>query len=390
MDKINFGIIGMGNRGSYIGKYVFPNNSHINLAAVCDGKDSTLEEWKEKKVRTYKHYEELLSDEEIDAVFITTPDGTHAEIAIRALKAGKHVICEKPLEITEEKILSIVKAAKEHNKIFMLGFVLRYAPLFIKIKELIASGIVGTLIMCEARDNINYGGFSYFHDWHRERRHSESLLLQKATHSLDILNWMIDSYPKKVAGFGSLDVFGEKGAMKIFGHPVDKALKCSECSKQKECEENIENVYRLGKAARREQWPDACLYASEIDVQDNQSLIIKYDNGVKANYNLCLFTPEYKREFIFIGDKGKLVADDKSKTITVAFRNTKDVISYEVPNEGVHGGGDERLMEDFINCYYHNKKPIASLKDGAISALLALAAQKAIDQEQIVEVKTID
>lgn len=389
MKRINFGIIGVGKRGNEVGNNVLMKNPKINLLAVCDNDSNRLKDWESKKIKAYKDYRELINDKDIDAVFITTPDNTHAEISIAALKSGKHVICEKPLEITKEKIMEILKEAKKHEKIFMIGYVLRYAATYKKMKQLVEDGIIGKVILAQATDNINYGGYAFYHDWHRERKYTNSLLLQKASHSLDILDWVIDSKPIKVCGFGGLDVFGAQGAVRVFGKTIGNNLKCSECSKITTCEESPINIYRMRGITWENGWPDSCVYTDTVDVDDNQVLIIKYANGVKATYTLCQFTPEYKREYTFIGEKGKLTADDKSNTITVTYRGSKEVDSYKVlPGEG-HGGGDEGLIEDFIECYNSGKRPVASVEDGAISALLALAAQESIEKNEVINVKTI-
>ncbi len=389
MEKINFAVIGMGNRGSVIAKYLKERKEHINLAAICDNDDIRLESWKDSGVRIYKDYKEVLANKEINSVFIATPDYTHEEVAIAAINSNKHIICEKPLEITEEKIAKILEAAKNKDKIFMLGYVLRYAPLFKKIKEIAASGLIGRVLVADVTDNINYGGFSYFHDWHREERFATSLLLQKSSHSLDIVSWVLDSRPMYTAAFGGLNVFGSEGAKRVFSKTVGNDLCCSECSYRYDCEESIENVYRIKGIARRDIWPDSCVYSDVVDVDDNQVVIVQYENGARASYTLCQFTPEYKRQFLFIGDKGRLEADDKSNTITITFRNSKEVQKITVSGEGGHGGGDEGLIEDFIQCYYNNRKPVASIEEGAISALLTLAAQESINERNIIRVKSI-
>ena len=98
------------------------------------------------KARAYASYEELLADPEIDAVSICTANIAHAEMAIAALRAGKHVLCEKPMATTLEDCERMVKAAKESGKVLMIGQNQRLAAAHVKAKELLEAGAIGRLI----------------------------------------------------------------------------------------------------------------------------------------------------------------------------------------------------------------------------------------------------
>lgn len=117
---------------------------------------------------------------------------------------------------------------------------------------MLASGLIGQVIMADVIDHVQYGGYAYFHDWHRTRAKSTSLLLQKATHSLDLVNWYLDSRPEKVVAFGDLMVFGEVGAYKKFGQPVANDLHCANCPINETCEESIQNLAKEKKIS----WSD--------------------------------------------------------------------------------------------------------------------------------------
>ena len=98
------------------------------------------------KARAYASYEELLADPEIDAVSICTANIAHAEMAIAALRAGKHVLCEKPMATTLEDCERMVKAAEESGKVLMIGQNQRLAAAHVKAKELLEAGAIGRLI----------------------------------------------------------------------------------------------------------------------------------------------------------------------------------------------------------------------------------------------------
>jgi predicted dehydrogenase len=385
MNKIKFGIIGMGARGDMMAKY-FCKNDHIDLVAICDNCDHRLDTWKGKVPNIYNDYKSVLENDSVDSVLIATPDDTHEEIGIEAIKSHKNIILEKPLGIHKDKVLELYEKGKGYDKVFMTGYVLRYASVFKKAKELLDEGIIGKIITANVVDNINYGGYAFYHDWHREKGNMGSILLQKASHSLDILNWIVGSDPYYTAAFGGLDVFGDVGAKKYFGKTVS-GLNCRDCEKTYECPESLYNAKKIRDIDWAEDWPDSCVYDTSIDIDDNNVAIIKYKNNVKASYTLSQFTPEYKREFQFLGDKGKLVVEDGSNTISVAFRNSKDSYTYNVVESGNHGGGDDGLIRDFIDCYYNGKKPVSSFEDGIKVTLLSMAMQESIDKCELIKIE---
>ena len=142
MKKVNFGLIGVGNRGVYgylkTLKEYFPEEARF--IALSDSNERRLKKVSEElggNFHLFSNYKEMLSFPEVDAVVITTPDFTHEEITIDALQAGKHVICEKPLAITAKGCNRVIQASIKAKKILQLGLVLRYSPFYQKLKKLI-------------------------------------------------------------------------------------------------------------------------------------------------------------------------------------------------------------------------------------------------------------
>lgn len=267
-----------------------------------------------------------------------------------------------------------------------MGFCLRYNNLYRKAKEIIASGEIGKIRLAHVVDSVERGSAYFFHSWHRLRKNSGGLLLQKATHSLDIINWMVDSKPVSVYALGGLDVFGGKES---------SAKSCADCSKKKTCPEFIDSKryhsdYLSGKALAIE---DKCVFANEIDIMDNETLMIKYENGAKASFVECHFTPDYKREFSFIGDKGRLdVLDFYTQNgigtpyheVTVSKRHSAETVKHYVQlGDGGHGGGDTAMMKEFIEVLSGKKKTLlADGMTGVISTAIAAAAEQSISSEK--------
>ena len=379
---VKFGIIGLGNRGYKYALRTIDQHKDSEVIMVCDAFGNNFQHF--PNTLQTKDYQEVLDNPEVDAVFIATPDDTHAEIILAAVKANKHILCEKPLEISDEKVALIEEALEGYEKAFEVGYVLRYARTYSKVKEMIDSGLIGQVIMADVIDHVQYGGYAYFHDWHRTREKSTSLLLQKSTHSLDLINWYLDSKPEKVVAFGDLMVFGEVGAIEKFGKPIPDDLHCGNCPISNTCEESIQNLAKEKKISWSDNWPDNCVFNSEVDVDDHQTVMIRYENRAKATYQLCQFAAFYKREFQFFGTKGELYFDDVSNTITVTDRLKSETLTYQNNHEETNmEPGDEEQLEDFLDAIRTGKTPVSNLESSVLAGKLALAAQRSIDNETI-------
>jgi predicted dehydrogenase len=150
-NKINIGWIGVGTRGNAGIDWLHtasPND--VNLVAVCDTFDGYIARAKDRvktiwgnMPATYKDYHKLLADKSIDAVYIMTPEHLHHDMAIAALKAGKHVYVEKPLAHTIEEGWDIIDAWKKSGKVCQVGTQNRSSSLYKKAKELIQQGKIG-------------------------------------------------------------------------------------------------------------------------------------------------------------------------------------------------------------------------------------------------------
>ena len=131
-----------------------------NIGAICDIDPEKLATYKEEyqlsDTQCYTDWKELLKRDDINAVVIATPDQLHREEVEAFLAAGKHVLCEKPLALTREDICAIVKAAKASNRKCMVGQISRFHTVFVKLKELADSGVIG---------DIYYMETEYAHDY---------------------------------------------------------------------------------------------------------------------------------------------------------------------------------------------------------------------------------
>ena len=206
MKVVNAAVIGIGNMGSAHAACIAENKINgMTLAAVCDISEEKLAEFSEKypKVKCYRHYEELFDDKICDSVIIAVPHPLHAEIAVKALEMGLHVMLEKPVDISVSKVEWLNRAALKSGKVFSVMFNQRTNPLFAKARDIVKSGQLGELkrtvwiITNWFRTQSYYDSGSWRATWSGE---GGGVLLNQAPHNLDLWQW-ICGMPESVTAF---------------------------------------------------------------------------------------------------------------------------------------------------------------------------------------------
>lgn len=197
MTAINFAIIGYGGMGSYHVHNIMPNeNERIHVVGTYDISGERQKISSQHNHKIYKSLEEILTDETIEAVLIATPNDSHKALAIQALKAGKHVVCEKPVTMNVEELDEVLKIAKETGKTFMVHQNRRWDPDFLMTRELYKNQQIGELFQIETRVQ---GANGIPGDWRHELKHGGGMLLDWGVHLLDQLLFLVDSRIEKVS-----------------------------------------------------------------------------------------------------------------------------------------------------------------------------------------------
>jgi UDP-2-acetamido-3-amino-2,3-dideoxy-glucuronate N-acetyltransferase len=183
-------VIGAG----YWGKNLVRNFHEIGvLEAVCDKDPRLLKGLQEKypSVRYFEKYEEILNKSDIDAVVISTPAATHYPLVVKSLKAGRHVLVEKPLALNEEEGKELVDLAKRSGVILMVGHLLQYHPAVLKLKELINIGDLGKIQYLYS-NRLNIGKI----------RNEENILWSFAPHDISVILMLLEEMPKSIYASG--------------------------------------------------------------------------------------------------------------------------------------------------------------------------------------------
>ncbi len=325
-----------------------------------------------------------------DAVINGTMDHIHIQTTIPLLKAGYDVLLEKPFAVNEKEARELVEAAEKYGRKIMVCFVLRYAPFYRKIKELILAGEIGDIISIQTNEYVSYHHMSTSHvrgKWNNSDRCHSSMLLAKCCHDLDIMMWLMgDIKPKYVSSFGSNLQFVKENA------PENSGTRCLvDCPLVDECLysakriyidhpdrwsfyvwdalENIENPTIEDKINLLKTSPyGVCAYKSDNNVVDHQSVNVMFANGATGTHNMVGGTSYGTRTIHITGTKGVISGDFEKAKFTLSKIDPRPGCEHDdtefdlkIDND-THGGGDLDLVRDFV-AYARNENPSVSCTD---------------------------
>ncbi|MFH1421698.1 MAG: Gfo/Idh/MocA family oxidoreductase [Planctomycetota bacterium] len=371
--KAGFAAIGMGDRLNSILKMLLENHSDVcELKAISDESSEALSIAQKlwgTDIPAFSNYRQAIDIKGVDWVLIASKNYLHKDHCVDSFAAGKHVFCEKPLAITIEQCEQIRNAHHKSNKLFITGFVLRYAPLYRKIKELITNGVLGRLVSIEGSENLGADHGSYImRNWRRYRKFSGPHLLEKCCHDFDLINWMVDSVATRVASFGGLNIFvpENKSVANKLTKPDDKPP-----------------LFYSWPA-----WEEIDPFMSEKDIEDNQVAILEYRNNVRVMFHTNSCNAFSQRRMFICGLEGTLEADVETETCRWKRIGRGEKMNYfELKEKAAHGGGNEIIVADIARCMRTGEHPEVSGEEGFISAITALAIDKALQEKKVVDVE---
>lgn len=329
----------------------------------------------------------ILSDPSIDCIFIMTPERIHRTHVEWALQTQASLFLEKPVATTAEDTLAIYQMliGITDGRKKQIGFVLRYAPFYTKIRQILDSGCLGDLTLIRCSESLGFGhGTSFFRRWHRSYDNTGGLLNEKCSHDLDLMNWYVGSFPIRVSSFKQSSLL-----------PPNSALPrhCTDCALT-DCIYRFDIQYPVGvhMTDRMLENPkaydlDLCVYNSGHDIADRQSVMVQYENGVLGTFAVNLLSGREEREIAIYGDRGMLKGNFKDGHIEI-WKNQRLEERQVIPLEGDdkssgHGGGDDLIIQDFIHAVANpHRQPLARIEDGIISSLMAFAAEKSAQEDR--------
>lgn len=360
MKKIRLGIIGSGYRGT-LGDYAHDPANGVEIVAGTDifpeQRAAFQERYRQKfgqAVRVYADYHEMIERENLDGVFITTPDYCHEEQACYALRCRVPVYLEKPLAITIEGADRILQTAYDTRTALMAGHNMRHMEFTNRMRELILAGAIGEVKAIWCRHFISYGGDAYFRDWHADRSNTTSLLLQKGAHDIDIIHWLANARSVRVNGFGASSLYAG-----LARRPAKNGSPCP-------CVAEIRS---------RKAWPPENTgdYYPQITNEDINMISMQLANGVQANYMQCHFTPDACRNYTVIGTQGRLenYGDCGSAAVIQLWNKRSDSFSltgeetYRLSGRDArHEDADRAIVQSFVDILRGKAHPVSTPQGG--------------------------
>lgn len=368
-------------------------------------------------VPTYaaEDFEKMIDEQHPDIVIVTSIDRTHDDYIVRAMEKGCDVITEKPITIDERKAQRIIDACKSTGRTVRVTFNYRYAPHHTKIRELIEDDTIGkvTSIHFEWLLNTSHGA-DYYRRWHRNKVNSGGLLVHKATHHFDLVNFWLGSEPVTVFAFGSLAFYGRAAAEKrgvtkfYYRCHGSEAAKDDPFAIDLESNPTLKGLY-LDAEADSGYIRDRSVFSDDVSIEDTMNVLVKYKSGVQMSYSLTSYMPWEGFNVSINGTKGRIeytalekpyinAGGDKNDEGATVFHKIRVcplfASPYEVPiktQEGGHGGGDPALLDDIFlpDPPYDRFHRAADYVDGIKSALTGIAANRSIASGLPVDVPSL-
>ena len=402
--------VGVGSRSrmylTAITKTFAANNE---LVAVCDVNQGRLDvaarfvapNGAKPKKYLAADFDKMLQELKPDCVIVTCPDGFHHDYIVRSLDAGCDVLTEKPLTTTPEKAQQIVDACKRNNKHLRVLFNYRYSPPRTQVKDLLMSNAIGDIMSVDFHWMLNtLHGADYFRRWHSNKDISGGLMIHKATHHFDLVNWWLGSEPEIVLANGKREFYTPKMARRMGLESSHE--RCRTCPEKAKCtfyldiesDPNFKALY-LDNEKYDSYYRDRCVFRPEISIEDTMNVIVKYKTGATLSYSLNAFNAWEGYTIAFNGTKGRLehsiVEGGATSAGAANYQNEdRDLVTTRViplrgrpeeikpwTGEGGHGGGDDVMLAEVFGTAEPDKYlRRADERAGLYSCLIGASANK--------------
>jgi len=359
-------VLGAGNRGNVYAAYSQKFPDELKIVGVAEPIELRRKRFAEQYGIPAKHqwvtWEHALQIPKFaDVLIITTPDHLHYGPAMQGLALDYDLLLEKAIAQSWPQCNDILQLSQQRQRIVAICHVLRYTPYFRKLKAVMDSGALGTIVSVQHFEPVEHIHMSHSFvrgNW-RNTQESNPMILSKSCHDLDILRWLINKPCVRLASFGSLKYFKAENA------PAGSPLRCTDgCPVESTCPWSAIKIY-----LKRDDWvrslrlenyaPETilqalksgpygrCVFRCDNDVVDHQVVALEFAEQVTASFAMEAFTSYTGRRTAVMGTLGDAVGDMQTLTVTDFRTNTKQVWDASANDSG-HGGGDFGLLRDFI------------------------------------------
>jgi len=399
--------LGAGNRGNVYGNYATKYPDELDIVAVAEPIEIRNKRYQQQHDiddrYVFDTWEKVFRLPKFaDAIIITTPDDLHYGPCMAALKMGYDVLLEKPISPSEQECRDILELSERTGQIVAVCHVLRYAPYFIKLREIIQSGVLGKVVSMQHFEPIEavHMAHSFVRgNWHNSIE-TAPIILAKSCHDLDIMKWMLDKSCKQLHALGSVSWFNKEN------DPAGSAGRCMDgCAIESSCPYSAMKIYYRDRQRTyvfdlpedRSQHGEAileylrttnygrCVYKMENDQPDHYTCNMLFEDEVTASFNMEAFTSYHGRRTRIMGSLGDIVGDMQRFEYTDFLTGEKTV--WEQKTDG-HGGGDWNLVSDWIQAIANQDQSLltSTIAASIESHIMGFAAEISRKEARVVDV----
>lgn len=419
-DPVTAVIVGAGNRGLIYASYAQEHPDELKIVGVADPRQlrrrHVAELYDLPPERCFSTAEELAAQPQMADVAINgTMDHLHIDTTVPLLETGYDVLLEKPFATNEEQMWRLLDASTRTGQTVVVCHVLRYTAFYRAIRERIAAGEIGDIINIQTTEHVSYHHTAVAYvrgKWSQTNGERASMLLAKCSHDLDVIAWLKSGVPpKKVSSFGSNMQFRRERA------PEGAGERCLvDCEIEEEClysarkhyidhpnrwafyvwedlehletptlEDKIESLKGDNPYGR-------CVWKCDTNVVDHQSVAIEFEDGTTATHNMIGGSARPSRGIHVIGTRGEIRGTFEESRFVIdcidprpGREYSEEVVELDVSGDmhgafGSHGGGDTRLMEDFVRVIRGETPSISTsaLHDSITGHMIGFAADRSM------------
>ncbi len=400
--------LGAGNRGNVYGDYAIKYPDELDIVGVAEPikirRKRYIKKHNIKRKNAFYTWEDVFKVPKFaDAILITTPDDLHYGPCMEALKMGYDILLEKPISPSEKECRDILELSQKTGRIVAVCHVLRYAPYFIKLREIIQSGVLGKVVSMQHFEPIEHVHMAHSFvrgNWHNSVQ-TAPIILAKSCHDLDIMKWMLDKDCTDIQAFGSLSWFNKNNA------PEGSTERCMDgCKHEVSCPYSAMKIYYRDRQRTyvfdlpedKSKHGDTileylrttnygrCVYKMENDQPDHYTCNMLFEDDITASFNMEAFTSYHGRRTRIMGSLGDVVGDMQQFIHTDFLTGEKT--EWAQQSDG-HGGGDWRLVSDWIQAVSNQDKSLltSTIEASIESHIMGFAAEISRKEKRVVPVE---
>ncbi|BCY12617.1 Gfo/Idh/MocA family protein [Actinoplanes sp. L3-i22] len=424
---IRYALVGAGARaGMFIRALTTDHADVAQLVALADTNPARPMVYKKRfnldiPVYAAADFTEMLKRERVDVVLVTTVDRYHERYLVAAMEAGCDAVTEKPMTTDVASCRRILETSRRTGRNVRVTFNYRYNPLHEAVKrELAQIGEVGS-VHFEWLLDVRHGA-DYFRRWHREKVNSGGLLVHKAGHHFDLVNWWLDDAPDTVFAAGRLFFYGEPGRRHGYARDYDRAHGAAAAEGDpfalRMADEPAMRELYLEAEQHDGYHRDRNVFAPGVTIEDDMAVLVRYAKGASMSYHLTAYAPWEGYRVMFNGSRGRLElevveTDHVAPSAAAGVKGEPGSLSTaeqgwrkllvrpfwaaprEITVDGYsrqgHGGADVRMLADLIrpDAPADPLGRTANAVDGARALLTGLAANESLATGQAVRVQDL-